>query len=108
MDCFTVILCQVNNCDIYIPQFCVLDIEDLYRLVLHCVTAVAVSSQQHRDGINEKSIKWVKVLSKLSLGNIQNVNYNNRFSFSRLCFQSFEIPILYGCRSQKVKIIWDH
>ncbi|CAB3994419.1 Fanconi anemia group C -like [Paramuricea clavata] len=34
--------------------------EDLYRLVLHCVTAVAVSSQQHRDGINEKSIKWVK------------------------------------------------
>lgn len=34
--------------------------EDLYRLVLHCVTAVAVSSQQPRDGINEKSIKWVK------------------------------------------------
>jgi hypothetical protein len=30
---------------------------------MHCIAAVAGSSQQHRDAINEKSIKWVKVNS---------------------------------------------
>jgi hypothetical protein len=30
---------------------------------MHCIAAVAGSSQQHRDAINEKSIKWVKVTS---------------------------------------------
>ncbi|XP_028403560.1 uncharacterized protein LOC114526229 isoform X2 [Dendronephthya gigantea] len=34
--------------------------EDLHRLVLQCVSAVAVSFQQHGDEIHEKSIKWVK------------------------------------------------
>ena len=38
--------------------------EDLYRLVLQCVAAVPISSQQHMDRINEKSVKWVEVKCK--------------------------------------------
>lgn len=43
-------------------------VESLYHLVMRCVSAVAVSRQyptQQKDGITNKSVKWVKVLCKI-------------------------------------------
>ena len=52
--------------DVMHPNGCFLHVfkETLYRVVMLCIAALSgssASSHQRKDGINEKSIKWVKV-----------------------------------------------